>query len=88
MNGSDFGQTKVAGVRRAASAMAYLVEFVVVGAVFFGITKAGLLSLNTLETPLLLPAGFALALYAAPRLLKAMAEWSSSLIAWVYSTMA
>jgi PAS domain S-box-containing protein len=61
MNNSEFGQTRIAPISRAANATAYLVEFVVVGAAFFGLIKLGLLSLNTLETPFLLPTGFALA---------------------------
>ena len=61
MNDSEFGQSRITGQRRAASATAYLVEFGVIGAVFFGLVKLGLLSLNTLEAPLLLPTGFALA---------------------------
>jgi PAS domain S-box-containing protein len=61
MNDSEFGQTRITGLRRVPNATAYLVEFVVIGAVFFGLVKLGLLSLNTLETPLLLPTGFALA---------------------------
>ena len=61
MNDSEFGQTRITGLRRAASATTYLVEFLVIGAAFFGLVKLGLLSVNTLETPLLLPTGFALA---------------------------
>jgi PAS domain S-box-containing protein len=61
MNDSEFGQTRIAAVSRAASATAYLMEFLITGAAFFGLIKLGLLSLNTLETPFLLPTGFALA---------------------------
>jgi PAS domain S-box-containing protein len=60
---TEVGQTKGPALSSAASAAFYSLEFIIVGAVFFGLVQAGLSlpSINPLATPVWPPSGFALA---------------------------
>ena len=59
MNNTEFGQARIPVIHRSATA--YVVEFAIVGTVFFGLVKAGLLLPSPIASPLWPPTGCALA---------------------------
>ena len=63
MNDPELGQIRRPAVRSAASATVYLVEFVIVGTIFFGLVKAGLSLPSPIASPLWPPTGCALAAF-------------------------